>query len=62
MKEDTAAEKYLPEEITDESPLIRNSHIATRVLGVSEKPSDKSFTILAVRSKSCAKTTGQLDV
>jgi hypothetical protein len=26
-----------PETITDESPLIRNSHIANKVLGVSEK-------------------------
>ncbi len=40
-----------PEEITDDSPLIRNSHIADRVLGVSEKTIRKIVHELAVNAK-----------
>lgn len=39
------------EEITDESPLIRNSHIADRVLGVTEKTIRKIVHDLAVAAK-----------
>ena len=40
-----------PEEITDDSPLIRNSHVAGRVLGVSEKTIRKIVHELAVNAK-----------
>ena len=40
-----------PETITDESPLIRNSHIAEKVLGVSEKTIRKIVHELAVNAK-----------
>lgn len=40
-----------PEIITDESPLIRNSHIANKVLGVSEKTIRKIVHDLAVEAK-----------
>jgi len=39
-----------PEEITDESPLIRNSHFADKVLGVSEKTIRKIVHELAVNA------------
>ena len=39
-----------PETITDNSPLIRNSHIATKVLGVSEKTIRKIVHELAVNA------------
>ncbi len=44
-----------PEEITDESPLIRNSHIARRVLGVSEKAIRQIVHELAVNAKAAVK-------
>ena len=37
-----------PETLTDDSPLVRNSHIATKVLGVSEKTIRKIVHELAV--------------
>jgi hypothetical protein len=40
-----------PEIITDESPLIRNSHVANRVLGVSEKTIRKIVHDSAVEAK-----------
>lgn len=39
-----------PEEITDDSPLIRNSHVAKKVLGVSEKTIRKIVHELAVNA------------
>jgi site-specific recombinase XerD len=39
------------EEITDESPLIRNRHIRTKVLGVSEKAIRKTVHDLAVEAQ-----------
>jgi len=40
-----------PEEISDDSPLIRNSHIADRVLGVSEKTISRIVHEIAVSTK-----------
>ena len=40
-----------PEELTDDSPLIRNSHVAGKVLGVSEKTISKIVHELAVSTK-----------
>lgn len=40
-----------PEQITDDSPLIRNSHVASRVLGVSEKTIRQIVHDLAVKAK-----------
>jgi site-specific recombinase XerD len=40
-----------PEEITDNSPLIRNSHCSTRVLGVSEKTLRKIVHTTALAAK-----------
>ena len=40
-----------PEELTDDSPLIRNSHIADKVLGVSEKTISKIVHEVAVSTK-----------
>jgi site-specific recombinase XerD len=40
-----------PEELTDESPLIRNSHNTDRVLGVTEKTIRKIVHTLAVNAK-----------
>ena len=40
-----------PEEITDDSPLIRNNHVAHRILGVSEKTIRKIVHDLAVEHR-----------
>jgi len=40
-----------PEELTDDSPLIRNSHITDKVLGVSEKTIREIVHKLAVSTK-----------
>jgi len=47
-----------PEELTDESPLIRNSHITDRVLGVSEKTIRKIVHTLAVNTNTAKKLPG----
>lgn len=47
-----------PEELTDESPLIRNSHITNRVLGVSEKTIRKIVHTLAVNTNTAKKLPG----
>ena len=41
-----------PEELTDESPLIRNSRIATKYMSVSEKTIRKIVHEVAVEQKS----------
>ena len=43
--------QFAPENITDDSPLIRNSHVSDRVLGVSEKTLRKIVHDLAVNAK-----------
>ena len=50
--------KMPPEQLTDESPLIRNSHIAKRVLGVSEKAIRQIVHDLAVEAKVAQKIPG----
>jgi site-specific recombinase XerD len=40
-----------PEELTDESPLVRNIHVANKILGVSEKTIRKICHGLAVNAK-----------
>jgi site-specific recombinase XerD len=47
-----------PEELTDESPLIRNSCVGDRVLGVSEKTLSKIVHDLAVSTKVAKKLPG----
>jgi site-specific recombinase XerD len=44
-----------PEDITDDAPLIRNSHITTRILGLSEKQLRKIIHDLAVQTKTAKK-------
>ncbi|MGA2680534.1 MAG: hypothetical protein ABSF44_01890 [Candidatus Bathyarchaeia archaeon] len=51
-----------PEELTVESPLIRNEHITNKILGVSEKTIRKIVHDLAVNAKIAKKLPRQLDV
>jgi site-specific recombinase XerD len=47
-----------PEELTDDSPLIRNSHITDKVLGVSEKTIRQIVHKLAVSTNTAKKLPG----
>ncbi len=44
-----------PEKIDDDAPLIRNSHVTTKVLGVSEKQLRKIIHVLAVETNTAKK-------
>ena len=51
-----------PEEIADDAPLIRNSHVTTRILGVSEKQLRKIIHDVAVETGAAKKLGRQLHV
>ena len=54
--------KTLPEVLTDDSPLIRNSRNGKKVLGVSAKTIRKEVHTIAVQSRRFKETRRRLDV